>query len=72
MFDPHSREINGLCCQDGKAVTTCHENTYELISFFTNLAKSTGQGENTPYELVPCINKQPSMSDDCQSSFSGV
>ena len=71
VFDPHSRDINGLCCQDGKAVITCHENTDELISFFTNLAKSTGQGENTPYELVHCIIKQSSMSDDCQSSFSG-
>ena len=69
MFDPHSRDNNGLCCQDGKAVNTCYENTKELISYFTNLAKSTGQEENTPYELVPCIIKQLSMSEDCQSSF---
>ena len=72
MFDPHSRDNNGLCCQDGKAVNTCYENTKELISYFTNLAKSTGQEENTPYELVPCIIKQPSMSEDCQSSFPGL
>ena len=50
-------------------MNTYYENTNELISYFTNLAKSTGQEENTPYELVPCIIKQPSMSEDCQSSF---
>ena len=70
VFDPHSRD-NGMSCQDGKAVLTCHQNADVLTSFLKNLTKSTGQGENAPFERVPYIVTPNTGSDESQSEFSG-
>ena len=71
VFDPHSRDINGMCCEDGKAVITCHDDIDALTSFYKNLAKSTHLAANVPFELVPCIIESVSESDEAESSFSG-
>ena len=70
VFDPHSRD-NGMSCQDGKAVLTCHKTVNVLKSFFNNLAEYTGQGENVQFERVPYIVTPNTCSDESQTEILG-
>ena len=40
VFDPHSRDLNGLSCPDGKAVLTCHEDLDLLTLFLAQLSSA--------------------------------
>ncbi|MEW8545667.1 MAG: hypothetical protein AB2693_19270 [Candidatus Thiodiazotropha sp.] len=74
VFDPHSRNTDGMCCPDGTAVVTCHQGLDDLIKFYRNLARSLAiTDQHCPFELVPVkiLKKEESSESEDRSSFSG-
>ena len=72
VFDPHSRNKDGICCSDGTAVVTYHHNGLnDIFKRYEDLARSVAITEST-FDFVPVeFQLKPTHSDsnDENSSF---
>ena len=73
VFDPHSRNKDGMCCSDGTAVVTYHNGLNDIFKRYEDLARSIAITEST-FDFVPVeFQLKPTHSDsnDENSSFNG-
>ena len=75
VFDPHSRDVNGLSCPDGTAVLTSHL-TSNINQFIFDLSKSLNISSASPFECTPAMlisvdNSDANHDCDSDSTFSG-
>ena len=72
VFDPHSRNCDGLLSQDGTAVLTAHDDCQQLHQFVENLCNSLGgNGQVVPFEMTHISISEMKAVSDSDTDFDG-